>query len=124
MQARNEEYSDAKNINIAIADAEEEEKETDNIGFTGLFALGEGLAIGGLMLIVLIIASILLVKIFKTPQEKEDRGITREFSSFCHLLDVSPKQAQENLKNIHPCIVYLGELDSSSLQRSRNYRDV
>ncbi len=70
LQARNSDYSDTKNISIVIAE-EEKEDETIDIGLAGLFALGEGLAIGGLMLIIIIIASILLVKVFKTPQEKE-----------------------------------------------------
>ncbi len=70
LQARNSEYSNAKNVSIVITAIEEEDEAID-LGFAGLFALGGDIAIGGLLLIVVIIASLLLVKVFKTPQEKE-----------------------------------------------------
>ena len=70
LQAINSDYSNAKNISVVIT-SEEEEDETVDFGFAGLFALGGDIAIGGLLLIVVIIASLLLVKVFKTPQEKE-----------------------------------------------------
>ena len=70
LQARNSNYSSAKNISVVISAAEEKD-ETIGFGLTGLFALGRDIAFTGLLLIVVIIASLLLAKVFKTPQEKE-----------------------------------------------------